>query len=421
MWLTALAAWCSLNPYFLWGALPWSMLAAAAFGSVALVWLVVCGTARPVSKAEAIGISLLTLFILYITFQSRVDGGHSKWVLVLPVAWSVCLMRDEQRSRCYRAFATLFAVSLIPGVLASIAAASGIPMAFTTIPAGNPRFEADGVRLLHLPGALFTESNRMVLPNRGVLFRMNGIYDEPGTVGTIAALLLAATGFRLSDWRSWSLYVAGVLSFSLAFAALATAGLTVSAALRRRWWVLLLLIPVFGATALSLGYVRSSTVAPGQSSSLSVVSPSGSTAPVVAGRQELRQQKYIDNRTLPAMRALIDAYWESSASVVLFGFASDASVVRGGASQTWMRILTDHGLLGFAMLSTGLALSLWPFLRSSHKKPWGLLFLVLFGMSVYQRPVIWVPYATLVLFCGAAVAFRLTPAEGVDVRSNHRS
>ena len=144
VWLTAVAAWCSLNPYFLWGALPWSMLAAAAFGAVALVWLVICGNARQLSKTEAIGISLVTLFILYITLQSRVDGGHSKWVLVLPVVWSVWLMRDEQRSRCYRAFATLFAVSLIPGALASLVAASGIPRAFTTIPAGNAQFAAQG-------------------------------------------------------------------------------------------------------------------------------------------------------------------------------------------------------------------------------------------------------------------------------------
>ena len=107
-----------------------------------------------------------------------------------------------------------------------------------------------------------------MLPHGGVLFRMNGVYDEPGTVGTIAALLLAATGFRLHDWRCRVLYAAGVLSFSLAFAALATTGISASAALRRRWQVLLLLTPVFCATSLSLGYVRLPAVPQGQSSSL---------------------------------------------------------------------------------------------------------------------------------------------------------
>lgn len=397
------------------------MLAAAAFGGVALVWLVICGNARQVSKTEAIGLSLVTLFIFYITLQSRVDGGHSKWVLVLPVVWSVCLVRDEQRSRCYRAFATLFAVSLIPGALASLVAASGIPLAFTTIPAGNAQFAAHGVRLLQLPGVLFTESNSMVLPHGGVLFRMNGVYDEPGTVGTIAALLLAATGFHLHDWRSRVLYAAGVLSFSLAFAALATTGISASAALRRRWQVLLLLTPVFCATSLSLGYVRLPAVPQGQSSSLSVATASGEDTPLVAGRQELRQQQYVDNRTLPAMKSLIDTYWTSPPSVLLFGFASDASVVWGGASQTWMRILTDHGMVGMAMLATGITLGLWPLLRSSHDKRRGLLFLLLFGMSVYQRPVIWLPYAALLLFCGAAVAFRLPLPDGLDDRSNPSS
>ena len=77
----------------------------------------------------------------------------------------------------------------------------------------------------------------------------------------------------------------------------------------------------------------------------------------------------------------------------------------------------DHGIVGMAMLATGITLGLWPLLRSSHDKPWGLLFLLLFGMSVYQRPVIWLPYAALLLFCGAAVAFRLPPPGGVDDRS----
>ena len=384
------------------------MLLAAGIGSLALIWLASIRNVRSFCRIEAIGLSLLTLFVVYITCQFRMDGGHSKWILVFPVLWTVCLMRDEERSRCHHVFAILFALSLIPGVLASIAAASGVRMVFTAIPAGNPVAAATDVRLLHLPGILFMESNSMVLPNSGVLFRMNAVYDEPGTVGTIAALLLAATGFRMDEWRSRFLYLAGVLSFSLAFAVLATTGIALSALLQRQWRRLLALIPVVGAAAMSLGYISAPAVSKGQASSVSVVSPSGSRAPLVASRQELRQRMYIDNRTLPPMRALINDYWNSSPSVVLFGFASDASVVRGGASQTWMRVLTDHGLLGLTLLATGVVAILWPYLRQAHRRPWGLLFLLLYSMSIYQRPVIWLPYGAVLLCCGAAVAFRQT-------------
>ena len=165
------------------------------------------------------------------------------------------------------------------------------------------------------------------------------------------------------------------------------------------------MIPIIVTAAMSLGYIETSRVPRGLPSAVSVKDPGGSRVPLVAARQELRQRTYIDNRTLPPMRELIAEYWNGSLPVVLFGFASDASVVRGGASQTWMRILTDHGLMGLTLLATGVTAILWPFLRQPHNRLWGLLFLFLFTMSVYQRPVIWLPYATLLLICGAAVAF----------------
>jgi hypothetical protein len=115
----------------------------------------------------------------------------------------------------------------------------------------------------------------------------------------------------------------------------------------------------------------------------------------------LRQTEIVDNRTLPRMQGLLAQYWHSDWLTIVFGIASDASVVTDPLSQSWTRTLTNHGLLGTALLWTAggvLSLSLW---RGSATVA---LFLLLFWLSFSQRPVIWVPYALLILICGASAA-----------------
>ncbi len=108
------------------------------------------------------------------------------------------------------------------------------------------------------------------------------------------------------------------------------------------------------------------------------------------------------------MEALIREYRGGPAAVWLFGIASDASVVRGGVSQTWKRLLTDYGAIGFALLALALALIAWSSLAAS-RSAWVALFLMLYVVSIYQRPIVWMPYALLTLLCGPAMA-RFAPS-----------
>lgn len=55
------------------------------------------------------------------------------------------------------------------------------------------------------------------IPKNLLFQRFNGFYDEPGTVGTISALLLSIDKFNLKKNINIPLLVAGILSFSLFF------------------------------------------------------------------------------------------------------------------------------------------------------------------------------------------------------------
>lgn len=409
--VAAVTAWVSLNPYFFWGSSRPLLIASIVAGVVAILHGQVTARSRNV---EFGGILLLSLYLIYLTALPRVDGGHVKWVFVLPTLWLIALLDDEQRRRALTAFAAIFVATLVPGLVVSLLAIGGLPLTFGTIPAANALMAAHGTRMLVLPGTLFVESNSVALPWGGVLFRLCGMYDEPGMVGTIAALLLAAYRYHFRQWIVPLLYLAGLLSFSLAFAALTTCGLLARAALRRRLLDLAPVVPVVVAALLATG-TWSLSVPPGTESRITILEvprvplrsePADETRQhKFVASSELRQVAVLDNRSLPSMEALVSDYLAGGLRMWLFGAGSDASVVRGGVSQSWKRLLTDYGAIGFLLLATSLALIAWSRMHAS-RSVWVAVFLALFGLSIYQRPVVWMPYALLILLCGPIVAAR---------------
>jgi hypothetical protein len=403
-------AWVSLNPYFFWGSSRPLLVASLLAGAVSAI-LYAQGVRPRWRGPEFAGVLLLSIFLIYVTALPRVDGGHVKWVFVLPTLWLLALLDVERRRRSMEVFATIFVVTLLPGLAVSILAIGGVPLTFETIPAANALMAAAGTRMLVLPGVLFFESNSLVLPWGGVLFRFCGMYDEPGMVGTMAALLLAAHQYYFRQWRVAILYLAGLLSFSLAFAILTTLGLLAHAALRPRLLAATPLVPVLAAASLATG-AWSLSVPPGTESAITIVDVTSphreSSSPekersrrLVAGA-ELRQTGWLNNRSLPLMEALVAHYGGGGPRIWLFGLGSDASVVRGGVSQTWKRLLTDYGAIGFALLVAGLALIAWSRVQAS-RTAWVAVFLALYALSIYQRPVVWMPYALLILLCGSVV------------------
>jgi hypothetical protein len=118
------------------------------------------------------------------------------------------------------------------------------------------------------------------------------------------------------------------------------------------------------------------------------------------------------------MKVLLVEYWGSNLGTILFGMGSDASVVRGGVSQVWTRHLTNHGIVGFGLLAIGfvaVAFALW---RTSKYSPFVALLLLLFALSFYQRPVIWMPYTLLILFCSPYAAME---RQGVKEKRNREN
>jgi hypothetical protein len=424
----ATAAWLSQLPYPFWPYWRYAMLAGALLTGASGVLALWLRRREPFEARDVFAGVCLAAFVSYITLQRTVAGDHSLWIFVLPTVLAIFVARDSERALAFSRFELLFIICLLPGVVYLLLMIAGVPLTFASRPAQNARFAAAGVRMLQLPGAVFLERNSQTLPWGGVISRLCGMYDEPGMVGTVAALLLAARGFEVRRWRGVLLYVSGLLSLSLAFVVLAALGFAARTVVTRRWTPLVLAMPVLLCGVFVLGWVtipRAQTAAP----RVVVEAPGGSSEVEALQTRgtKVRQTDQIDNRSQPPMDQLFERYEGSGWTTIVFGIASNASSVYGGASSVWTRILVDHGLLGFVLLLAAFVAYGWSVLRRSGPSLAALVFLGAFALSFYQRPMLWVPY-NLVLFFGAAAVLERAAAgrrrrDGgceVDVRSRVR-
>ncbi len=377
-------------------------------------------------RRELPGFILICLFVLYISMLPKVDGSTTRWYFVLPTILALSIFSDERRGKVLQWFGWIFAASLVPGILVSIAAILGVAPHMERMPLLNPEMAAQGGAYLHAPGALLLSGNNLSLPWGGELYRLCAVYDEPGMVGTIAAFLLAGNRFRLKPLSCLVIFLGGLLSCSLAFIIMAFIGF-VFRLLYSRSLLTLLPLAVLGLFGLLiLGIVKPSAPQPvsevhvevpakqrqvspaiaDERTATSPPAPSPELAPTPKNEQHLRQVQYINNRSLPEMDKLLERYRNADTKGLLFGLGADSSVVYGGVSQVVTRLLTDYGLIGTFLFAVSMISLTFAIISNAKRKLWVLLFFALFALSIYQRPIVWMPYALTMFICSATLAGR---------------
>lgn len=411
----ALMAFVSLLPYFLWSyqkpayAVATSIVLAAAAGSF---------PAFELHRSRLVLSVAFGLFLVYLSVLPKVHGGTTRWFLLIPFVVVLLHLRTAHLQRAFAVFHWLFALSLLPGMLLWILLLAGVPLELGYITPPADIVQRGVTEYVEWPGAVFMLANGIVLPHGGVLFRLCAVYDEPGTVGTISALCLAATRFRLGDVKGAISLAAGLMSLSIAFAALSVAGLLATALAAKRPALLPVALLCAAVGFVPLSGMKFGDVAAGN---MTIVIPAGiqaslpstPSATLPAGADGSLRQRFVpapewglrntpglDSRSQPWMRTLLGDYLASPVATLMFGVASDASIVHGWGSSVWYRILTDFGIVGFLWL---FALFAWPpfqLWRHGRLHAGVVIFCGLFLMSFYQRPIIWLPAQLLIYFAG---------------------
>lgn len=218
-----LYAFWGLSPYFTWknfyggifgyiGGIPYSSILGAMSIGAGILY---------VAYRKVINKRMVYLFCgaVFLAFSVVLLGGGVKhalsfeWIIFLVPAIYVLLPIDL-KGKCFNIYYNIIVFSLIAPIIIYILVHIGINVPHIEIMADESIKSSAGYSYIIYPFA--SQWSRY-----GITYytlRLCGIYNEPGLLGTIVALLLVQQEFRLkNNWKNCVLLIGGVLSFSLGF------------------------------------------------------------------------------------------------------------------------------------------------------------------------------------------------------------
>lgn len=197
----------------------------------------------------------------------------------------------------------------------------------------------------------------------GSFFRLCGIFNEPGVLGTLCALLFICTSKKAKLWEKIDLLLTGALTFSLAFYLLIFLYFAIYICQKR----LVNMVYIIGFMALFL--------------TLPKIDFHNEQLNAVAARLEITENGLAgDNRT----SAIFDAEYEDFIHTSDVWLGKGAGFSFGGSNSSWK----SHYLVPYGIVGTIFLLGMWGcaalFYAEGNKD--ALIFILLFFISLYQRP-----------------------------------
>ena len=350
----------NLRPYFIWENN--IILLIAVFLAVFFTLAHLALFAR-VSKKSGL---LILLFLLSFFLNQITSQGPIIWISVSVVAILCFLSMDEEvHYKTLKVFINIYALVSLPSILMFFFLAAGIDLEWEYLEPFSKAKQIKGVFYREYPGMVIL-STQIYSFGTGELFRLSSVFAEPGVVGTVSALLLAATRFDLKSWQGILLLVSGILSFSLAF------------------------------FALSILYLAFSRI------SLLAVLASAAMLALVLVPDDLRQNRIveyyvierlqnifvdtatIDNRLNSCFEAQFAQYINTSDAIL--GNGHKASLRTKCNVSSYKTVIYDYGIIGFLLFT---AIYILMFLLQTKGTAGQFKFipiLIVSAASLYQRP-----------------------------------
>ncbi|SEQ32018.1 hypothetical protein SAMN05216600_10527 [Pseudomonas cuatrocienegasensis] len=351
----------SLNPFIIWS---FSVEIRAAVLLSLLVMLVLKCKFSVVNIMIGSLLGSCTFLYFYLFGNSFLGCMYSAAFIFLLLQYDAHLL-----SKTFTLFKYFFVFSLIPG---------GLLWVYHHITGDYQAFSVGSIE--PLMSEVKSEKNQLytVYPLSIVLdhmlvgsgYRLFGVYDEPGVVGTFSALFLAADKFNFKKIENLLIFVFGVISFSLAFYVLVAISCLMYS-FKKPFFFLCALISLISIPFFAQFEIFEQRV----------LSRFEVTANGISG----------DNRSSVNLDNEFDKWMSSSARPLILG---EADYEKTGDSS-WKQIPLRVGLLGtlFFFIILGAVF----FFHVRKIDYYGLVFLLIFFASIYQRPNVITP-AYLIIF-----------------------
>ena len=209
--------------------------------------------------------------------------------------------------------------------------------------------------------------------------RLCGLFNEPGYFGTIIALTLCVDKINLKHVGNWILLIAGILTYSLAFFIMTLAYFILTCIKNKYVMILLLAILIFYFFILPNMVIQNESLA------------------FVFERIKFVDGKFLgDNRTNHVVDEIF-ADLSNSPYKFMFGYGRGYITSKTRGVLTFKTYIIDYGYFGFLLIFG--SLFLYSILQT--KKNWfAVAFVIVFFLSVYQRPNIYTTAYFILLLNG---------------------
>lgn len=406
----ALCALWQFSPYFSWETYNNGILNSIAgigfsmiFAIFAIITLVITTPIikLPLEKKGLFLLGFTTLIFLLgicgLDFKSFFSFGiWLSFILIILLVYQDI----EYQKKVFEYFSIIIAILLIPSLLFYVLSILGIDLHDSIILPSSGIKTARGVYYLHFPLAIQAVYPYEILAN----YRFNGIFDEPGVVGTITALLLTGNKFQLKrKWYNIIFLITGILSFSVSFYVLIAAYFVVVNVLKRNVKAAISLLVVLSVYFIFININFDNNMISMIQERLSFNS-SG-----LAG----------NNRTNEAFERLFSEFLNEDMITVMLGKGHGAieSIVLEQSSKlsaysndiinvsSWKSMIYNYGIMGFTLFLAFIINVARCFLKESNSvenKIYIFAFTVCYVLNLYQRPSTFHVGYMLILIGGCA-------------------
>lgn len=284
------------------------------------------------------------------------------------------LLKKEQRVQIHKYAIYIFAVVCLPSALYFILKVFGLDLPSQILYSNQAAKIRNGVYYLHFPFGLLIHQNG-VFP-----YRLSGVFDEAGFVGSLAALFIAS-GYKRVD-KKWIILLLfeGIVSLSMAFYLLLILFIFIYSIHEGAFKFAAIIVTLLIAFFIFMN-----------------VDFDNSYVNAIKNRIDFTSSILVkDNRTSSGFDREYASFMEGKGYSFYMGNGKDAVSNNDSmnASYSYKCLIYDYGVIGFTLYLLFFAIGAFFFGINMNTLP----FLIVFFVSIYQRPYVFTTMYVIIYF-----------------------
>ncbi|MBN6205752.1 hypothetical protein JYK21_04745 [Ralstonia pickettii] len=308
-------------------------------------------------KIKMVDIVILIGFILTLIYFS-LPGAEGKIGITLGYIVMIVflLIPDKLKQNVFIYFSWFYALSLLPGIVLLLLSFVGFDFNYNIIESGSGRLHREYFGSVTLLSSIIEGSG---------FTRLQGMFDEPGVVGTFSALFLVGDRFRIKgNFKNIIILIGGLLSLSFAFMVIIII-------------YIILRLNIKSILSIGLFIIVLAVIIP--TDSILIEKYVFDRFSIEDGRLE-GDNRLVGNST----RQELSSFYSGDTKYLLFGMGNNASKENPNIiGDSWQFFFYNYGIFGLIMLWLGIFI--YSVLKVRTNKYYCYLFIFTFLLSFYQR------------------------------------